>query len=335
MQCVCIGGVKSKDHLLTCGVPQGSVLGPLLFTIYTQPLAEIVRNHGVSYHLYADNTQLYLSFKPDTPGDMVFTKYRMEACIQDIYNWLTMNMLKMNSEKTEILLIQSCHRQQVILDSLTVGDKNVTTTNNARNIGCIFDSSLKLEKQISNITKQAFFELRNVSKVRDYLDKKSLEIITHAFVTNRLDSNNSLLVGLPDCLIRKLQYVQNSTARMITRTQKFEHITPILKDLHWLPVAQCISFKILLFTYKCVNNLAPSYLCDLLQIYKPLRSLRSADKYLLCVPATNLVTYGDRSFSKAAPILWNNLPLHIRTSSSVDSFKRNLKSYLFTKCYLC
>ena len=166
-------------------------------------------------------------------------------------------------------------------------------------------------------------------KIRKYLSLEAASSLIHAFITSRLDNGNSLLAGLPDNQIKKLQKVQNTAARILTRTPKFEHISQIIRDLHWLPVEQRITFKILLLTYKCLNNLAPQYLSELLHKYHPPRALRSADNLNLTVPATRLKTYGDRSFSKCAPTLWNPLPLNIKSACSLDSFKSQLKSHLF------
>ena len=134
--------------------------------------------------------------------------------------------------------------------------------------------------------------------------------------------------------IKKLQHVQNAAARLITLSRKHEHITPILLNLHWLPVNYRIIFKILLITYKALNDLAPTYVRDLLTPYTPPRQLRSSSKDLLSIPHFNLKTYGARSFSVAAPTLWNTLPSDIKNSSSVSLFKHKLKTFLFKKAFL-
>ena len=122
-------------------------------------------------------------------------------------------------------------------------------------------------------------------------------------------------------------------ARLLMHVKKHEHITPTLVDLHWLPVSHRITFKLLLLTFKALNNMAPSYICDLLVKYKPSRTLRSSDASLLVVPQSQLATYGDRAFSIAAPRLWNNLPLCLRNCSSLAVFKSELKTYLFEDAY--
>ena len=125
----------------------------------------------------------------------------------------------------------------------------------------------------------------------------------HAFVTSRLDCCNSILYGLPMSELSKLQQLQNTVARLVTKAKKTDHITPVLRNLHRLSVRSRISYKILLLTYKALNGMAPIYISELLHIYKPSRTLRSANQNLLVIPRSNTATYGDRAFSICAPKL--------------------------------
>lgn len=182
---------------------------------------------------------------------------------------------------------------------------------------------------VNKVCQSASYALRAIGQVRKYLDRVSAEKLVHAFVTSRLDYCNSLLYGLPDKLINKMQRVQNSAARLITCAKKCHHISKVIEKLHWLPIKKRIIFKILLIVYKSLNSAAPSYLSELLKSYQPTANLRSSSRDLLIVPKSKLKSFGDRSFSCAGPKLWNALPLHIRKAGSVQAFKTGLKTHLF------
>ena len=199
--------------------------------------------------------------------------------------------------------------------------------------GITFDKNINLEEHIRNKSKGAFYHLRNIAKIRNCLSQKDTEILVHAFISSKIDYCNALLYGLPQKSIEKLQHVQNCAARLTTRTKKCQHITPVLEELHWLPVMQRVKYKILLLTYKALNEMAPQYMTDLLEHYIPPRNLRSASKNLLKVPKSNLKSYGDRSFKVAAPKLWNNLTHELRNNISIDTFKKNLKTLLFKEAF--
>ena len=144
---------------------------------------------------------------------------------------------------------------------------------------------------------------------------------------------NELLYGLPEHLILKLQRVQNAGARLITNSPKHCHITPILHQLHWLPVRFRCIFKILCIVFRCLNGLGPKYLTEYLHFYQPTRVLRSSLDNLLLVIPRSCRKYGDRAFSVAAPRLWNSLPYEIRAASSFYIFKKCLKTHLFIQAF--
>ena len=151
-------------------------------------------------------------------------------------------------------------------------------------------------------------------------------------VTSRMDYCNSLLYGLPKTLIGRLQRVQNKAARIVSRVSHHDHITPVLCDLHWLPISQRIDYKVLLYTHKSLYDKAPPYLQELVERHRPSRTLRSAERTTLIRPRTR-TRYGDRSFGSASAALWNSLPSHMTNISSLNSFKCALKTYLFRQQY--
>ena len=176
-------------------MPQGSVLGPLLYLLYTSPLADVVKRHNVSYHFYSDDSQLYLSFKGNQ--QLAQSRQSLEQCLTDISSWMLTNGLKLNHDKTELMCIHSRFLSRPPLDEIVVCGETI--------VPCI----------------SAVY------------------------------------------LVDRLQHVQNSAARVVTFTRKFDHITPVLIDLHWLPVSYRVIFKLLLLTYKALNGLAPCYLSGL------------------------------------------------------------------------
>ena len=324
----------SSPQPLKFGIPQGSVMGPILFTMYTSPLGDIIARHGVKYHLYADDTQLYLSFSPIDEIEQTEKLQRMEKCIQDIRSWMTDNRLQLNDNKTEFIIIGTSQQlKKVTFNSIQVGDSKIIAVDEARNLGVIFDKEMGLKTHIRHIRKKGFFHVKNISSIRRYLDKNSTKTAVHAFVTSTLDCGNALLYGLPSSQLHRLQLVQNAAARVVERVKKFDRITHIRKALHWLPVQARINFKILVLTWKALHGLAPRYLSELLKYKSNVRRLRSSGKMLLEVPRTKLVTCGDRTFRKAAPTLWNSLPAHLHEKVTLEAFKSGLKTHLFSLSY--
>ena len=181
--------------------------------------------------------------------------------------------------------------------------------------------------------KPAFNSIRSISRIRTFLSMETAKTLVQAFVTSKLDNCNVLLYGLTKNKIQRLQYVLNSAARFVTLSRKHDHISPVLMELHWLPVEQHVEFKILLFTYKVVNGMAPVYLQDLLDLYRPCRTLRSGKMQLLNTQSYNLKSHRFRAFSICASRLWNALPGELRVCNSVISFKKSLNTFLSKKAY--
>ena len=322
--CVKVGNQSSSIAACKYGVPQGSILGPLLFSLYMLPLGSILQKHNIQYHCYADDTQLYLPFSPNC----ISTLNKLFSCLEDIKSWMACNFLQLNDSKTEIILFGS--PSSVANLSNALGPLSPNLHNLVKNLGVQLDGSLNFNKQVSSVVKASFYQLRTIAKLKPILSATDLETVVHAFISSRLDYCNSLYIGISQSNLNKLQLVQNAAARLLTNTKKSEHITPILAQLHWLPVKFRIEFKILLFVFKALKGSAPSYISELLPPHSTTRSLRSQDQLLLAVPRTRLKTRGDRAFSVAAPKLWNTLPPHIKSSPTITSFKSNLKTYFFS-----
>jgi hypothetical protein len=204
-----------------------------------------------------------------------------------------------------------------------------------RNLGAWFDRTFNLNHHINKTCRSAFYHLHNIRRIRKYLSRESTEKLVHAFVTSHLDYCNGLLYGLPNNAIAKLQRVQNAAARIPYRAPRFSHITPLLYELHWLPVKYRIEYKIIALTFKAIHGTAPNYITELITFKtNSSYSLRSNNKLLLCPPNfKTLSTLGNRAFMAAAPKLWNVLPLNLRSISDFNIFKQDLKTYLFKEAF--
>ena len=262
---------------MTCGVPQGSALGPILFTLYTVPLGRICSKHHISYHLYADDTQLYLTFKPNRNGSKEACIHGLKNCINEIRKRMCMNLLKLNDGKTEFIILGTQQQLQKIgHTSIQIGEDLVTPVDMVQNLVFFMDKHMKNKDHINRITSGTYNVLRKIHQSRSLLDKHTTKIIVQALVLSKLDYCNSLLLGSPEYQIDKLQCIQNMACRVIFQLRKHDHITQYLKLLYWLKIRERITYKIALLIHKCKNNQAPVYLQELLPFKQHERLLRSS-----------------------------------------------------------
>ncbi|KAF7239834.1 F-box/WD repeat-containing protein 11 [Varanus komodoensis] len=206
-----------------------------------------------------------------------------------------------------------------------------TLRDKVRSLGVLLDPELSLEAQVTAVARNAFLQLRLINQLRPYLEYDCLATVTHALVTSHLDFCNALYVGLPLKTVRTLQLVQNRAARLLTGTGRYAHMTPVLRQLHWLPIEARAQFKVLIMTYKALNGLGPGYLNERLRPYMPDRPLRSAGESLLREPSMKeirRVSTRRRAFSAVAPNLWNSLPKEVRLAPSLLVFRRQNTSVM-------
>ena len=202
--------IEDVCHCL--GVPQGSILGPLLYLLYASPIADIFKFDKLQYHLYADDTQPHISFRTDCSYDLSLAKRRVECCVNDIDCWMVNNGLKLNQDKTELVLISSKFRCRPSLEFIQVVDEKIQPKPSARNLGVIIDQGLDLTDHFDKICVSCQYNLRNIAKIRKYLSEDTSQILVHAFISFTLDNYNSLLYGLPKHLLNKLRLIQNTAA---------------------------------------------------------------------------------------------------------------------------
>ena len=214
--------------------------------------------------------------------------------------WITRNMLKCNPSKMEVVHFYSRYTQPNCSSvSIKVGGHQQEPLEEVRDLGVTLDSNLTFKAHINKICRWASESIHFIGKIRKFLTQKDTERLVHAFSSSNLDYCNGMLHGFPSCDLQKLQRIQNTAARLVVR-EKSVHITPILFNLHWLPVQQRIIFKLLLVIFKTLNGFAPNYIADLFHQYTTARKLRSSNRNFLAIPKTRTERYGDKSFSCAA-----------------------------------
>ena len=324
-----INGAFSADNDLLYGVPQGSVVGPQAFSYYTRSVGRIIELHDLKYHIYADDVQIYEFFDPNCDGDATCTLFRLSQCVNDLQSWMLTNRLKLNQSKTEFFVASSPHHYQLLKHlTLPLSDQEIISSPTVRNLGVIFYHSMTMANHITVLSRSVNWQLRNLYRIRKFLDIKTLQNIVRTLILSKSDYCNSLLYGIDKKQLNRLQVLQNRCARLIFRQPRRSHATPLLRSLHWLPIPERIQFKVLCLCFKAFHQKSPHYLSSYFQLYRTTYTLRSDSTITFSVPRSKK-QLGDRALSVAGPRLWNELPPSIRGCSELPGFKGRLKSHLF------
>ena len=332
---VSIDGDFSDDHVMRYSLPQGSIIGPHGFILYTSPVGNIMRAFDISFHAYADDLQLYAEFDPRSEGDCERVLARLSSCIDVINEWMIQNTLRLNQDKTEFFLIANRNVSAALSDiSLKLGELSIQRSTSIKNLGVTFDDSLTMYSQINTICKSVNFHIRNIWRIRRFITTEACHHIVRGLVLSRLDYANSLLFGAREADLTRLQRLQNKAARLVLSCGRDQSSTDLFRELHWLPVKQRIIYKLMLYIYKALNDMAPCYISAMVHLQNTdpaeyRQRLRSSSDQTRLIVSRSFKRAGDMSFTIAAARLWNDLPVYLRESQSLPMFKRQLKTHLF------
>ena len=326
----------SDTYTFNYSVPQGSCLGPVLFNIYASTIIDCIPP-GVSLGGYADDHFIKGKFDPSSTEETTNTINTIQGTLRSINHWMSSNRLKLNPSKTEVIIFGSSQMlAKHSINSIDVAGDNIAIGQCIKYLGANLDATLSFSDFISQKCKAAAVNIRNITYIRKYIDIKLAKQLASGLVLSHLDYSNSVLCGLPATSIRPLQRVQNWAARVVLGRSKFDSATLALKELHWLPIAERIDFKIACLVFKCLSDQAPSTLASLITKKSFPRSTRAASKKAdreLNVPFTKRKTFATRSFSVYGPELWNSLPPTLRAITEFKPFKKTLKTVLFRRAY--
>ena len=324
-QRVKVGNAYSDEWIIEFGVPQGSVLGPILFNIYIRSFYQFVRrNSNFDVQGYADDHQLYSSFSIDNQYFMLGNN--ILDTLRTVKKWMNAFHLKLNEGKTNIIVFYPPHLESNIckINGLFIGLKCIRFPNNVKNLGVLLDNQLSFKAQVNQCVQSCFATIRKISSVKCFLGQNHRKVLVTSLVLSQLDYCNGILYNINSDILKRMQTVQNCAAKLIYNRRKYDSgLSSLFSSLHWLRIKERIAFKIMLIVHKCLYCKSPVYLNNILSITD--NFIRTGN--LITIKTNYASSQG--AFSVCAPHLWNKLPLNIKFETSTVQFKRKLKTFLF------
>jgi hypothetical protein len=327
---VAINDILSTPHLLKYGVPQGSILGPLFYLLYTKEIEDIIQNHGLKAHIYADDCSVYVPFVPQKQQNV---EEQFKRCFCDLQNWMKSSFLKLNSDKTMLKVFKPNSINQEAVSFNIKSNENVVIepSETVKLLGVTLGSKLTFSDFVSKKIQNCNFQLRNLRAIGNSLPYNAKVILVTNMIFSNIDYCNAILICSPQYLILKLQRTVNRAVRFIFNAKRTDHITPLLFRLHILPVMFRIRYKVSLFAFKIVHKIAPQYLINKVQMFEAtgnctLRTGHGRDALMFKITVNQCK---NKTWIVHMIQEWNALPFSLRSLVSLLVFKAKLKSHYF------
>ena len=327
---VIINESSSEPRPLHYGVPQGSLLGPLMYSLYTKELEEIVLDSGMRINSYADDVQIFISFSSCHAND---TNSKMTNCLKRIKEWMDLNYLKLNPEKTQLKLFKP--NNEILPFQINYLGQTVDPINEINILGVRLINDLELTAFISKKVRSCNMQLRNLNHIRNSIPFNSRKTLIINTIISQLDYCNSILACVYPTALRPLELILNRAIRFIFGINRFTHITPYMKKIHILPIRFRILFKLCLTAYKIFYREAPDHLIMEFPKFEKnpdlnLREGSGRDKFMFKIEVPK---HKKESIFYKIKKEWNSLPISLRKINNIPRFKKDLKTYLFRKAF--
>ena len=314
-QSVRINCTLSDTLEVTNGVPQGSILGPLLFNIYINDLPSVPQHCPAD--CYVDDTKLYTYF---SVRDYDLAMDLINDDLTRIQNWCFQNLLLLNPDKTK-LMVYGTRQMLTRLPNdfcLSLLGKDLIPEDTVKDLGLTFDRNLSFDDHIVKVTASCMSILGQINRVKHVFNSELLTIVINTLVFSKLFYCSSVWSSSSGNNIKKLQYVQNFAARIISGQCKYDHVTPILKELHWIPVKEHLYYRDAVLAFKCMNGMVPQYLSSQFTTRGTVSRRVTRQSNQLNIPLFTSAK-GQKTFQYRITKLWNELPPDLKLSRTISS----------------